>query len=60
MKFCKIVITIIFMTTFNNRQDSKWDMFSRQNEEVLRCVQSNKIKESEIEIIKKGRPKNES
>ena len=60
MKFCKIVITIIFMTSFNTSQASKWDIFSSPNEEVLKCFQSNNLKESEIEILKNGRPDKKS
>ena len=60
MKFCKVVITVIFITTVGTSQASKWDIFSSPNEEVLKCFQSNNLNESEIEILKNGRPDKKS
>ena len=60
MKFCKIVITIIFISFVGSSQASKWDIFSSPNEEVLQCFKSNNLKESEIKILKNGRPDKKS
>lgn len=56
MKFCKLIITIIFILYSGPSQASKWDIFSNPNEEVLKCFKSNGLEESEIKFLENGRP----
>ena len=55
-----MLITTIFIFTVGSSQASKWDIFSSPNEEVLKCFKSNNLKESEIKILKNGRPDKKS